>query len=114
MTYTPNVNTMSRSGGAYMVDQDDISRVLNSLVAKQSGGYAAGSAKGALPGAVSKGSFEGWKSGQFEFARRIAQITKKHAARHKAKFCWKHHSIGLLRRLALVVMVASILSVQYI
>ena len=114
MTYTPNVNLMSRNGGTSLVDQDEITRVLNSLVASQSGGYLAGTRYAALPGAVRKSSLEGWKRGQFEFARRIAQITKKHAARHKAKFCWKHHSIGLLRRLALVVMVASVLSVQYL
>lgn len=114
MTYTPHMGSMSHQGAAFKVDQKEIEKVLNSLIARQSGGYSVDGTQPALPGAVRKSSFEGWKRGQLIFARRLAQIASKHAARHKHKFCWKHHSIGLLRRLALVVMVASILAAQYI
>lgn len=105
---------MSRQGGAYKVNQHDVEQVLSKLIARQSGGYSADGTQKTIPGAVRKSSFEGWKRGQLEFARRLAEITAKHAARTKQKFSWKHHSIGLLRRLALVVMVASILAAQYI
>jgi len=113
MTYAPNMNSISPRGGAYAVDQKEIERVLRNLMARQSGGIDEKSA-GRLPDAVQRTSFEGWQRGQLEFARRVAQISMKHAARTKAKFSWKHHSIGLLRRLALVVMVATILAAQYI
>ncbi|MGB7319650.1 MAG: hypothetical protein WBC85_16950 [Planktotalea sp.] len=114
MSYTPNMNALSQSGGAYSVDQREIQRVLDTLIARQSGNTGAIGVKTSLPGAAQKASFEGWKRGQLEFARRLAQISARHAAKHKHKFCWKHHSIGLLRRLALVVMVATILSAQYL
>lgn len=107
MTYTPNMNSMTPSASAYKIDQRDIERILNRLIASQSRGVSSNYTP-------LVGSQDTTNNGQFAFAYRLAQITKKHAARHKAKFCWKHHSIGLLRRLALVVMVASILSVQYI
>lgn len=113
MTYTPDMNSMSPRGAAYKIDQQEIERVLRGLMTRQSGGYDEKDAR-KLPDAVTRTSFEGWQRGQLEFARRIARIGIKHAARHKAKFCWKHHSIGLLRRLALVVMVASIMAAQYI
>jgi hypothetical protein len=113
MTYTPDMNSMSPKGAAYPIDQREIERVLRNLMVRQSGGIDQ-KAERALPDAVQRTSFEGWQRGQLEFARRIAQISLKHAARTKAKFCWKHHSIGLLRRLALVVMVASIMASQYI
>ena len=113
MTYSPNMNSMSPRGAAYQIDQKEIERVLRGLMARQSGGYSDKDAR-RLPDAVHRTSFEGWQRGQLEFARRVAQIGMKHAARHKTKFCWKHHSVGLLRRLALIVMVASILATQYI
>ncbi|MGH1579261.1 hypothetical protein [Planktotalea sp.] len=114
MTYTPDMNSMSPRNSAYQIDQREIERVLKNLISRQSGGYNEDAATPSLPDACRKTSFEGWKRGQLEFARRVAEITAAHAERTKAKFCWKHHSIGLLRRLALVVMVASILAVQYI
>ena len=113
MTYTPKINSMSPNSAAYPIDQKEIERVLHGLMARQSGGYSEKDAR-KLPSAVHRTSFEGWQRGQLEFARRVALIGLKHAARTKAKFCWKHHSIGLLRRLALVVMVATIMAVQYI
>jgi hypothetical protein len=114
MTYSPNMNYLSRNNAAFMVKQRDVEQTLKSLIAKQIGGHSAQSAEMSMPDLSAKSSFEEWRTGQLAFARRIAQITAKHAARHKQKFCWKHHSIGLLRRLALVVMVASILSAQYL
>lgn len=114
MTYTPQMGSLSGRNAAYRIEQKDVQKVLNALVAKQSGGFSTDGTANALPGAVRKNSFEGWQRGQLDFARRLAKIALKHAARHKHKFCWKHHSISLLRRLALVVMVASILAAQYI
>ncbi len=113
MTFTPDINSMSPKGASYKIEQREIERVLKALMARQSGGFGVAAAK-QLPDVSHKASFEGWQRGQLEFAHRIARIGLKHAARTKAKFCWKHHSIGLLRRLALVVMVATILSSQYI
>ena len=110
MTYTPQMNSTSPRGGAYMIDQKDVEKILKSLMLRQSGGYSVST----LPEACHKASFEGWKQSQLEFSRRLAQITAKQAARQKARFTWKHRSIGLLRRLALIVMVASILAAQYI
>lgn len=113
MTYSPNMNSMTARGAAFQIDQREIERVLRNLMARQSGGYGVLAAK-QLPEAAGKPTFTGWQRGQLEFARRVASIGIKHAERQKLKFCWKHHSIGLLRRLALVVMVASILAAQYI
>lgn len=114
MTYTPDMSSMSPRGGASMIDQSDIERVLNNLINRQSGGYGADGTTPALPDVCRKASFEGWKRGQMEFARRVAEISVKHATPIRTKYCWKHHSVGLLRRLALVVMVASIMAAQYI
>jgi len=113
MTYSPNMNLMTSNRAAYAIDQREIERVLRNLMARQSGGFGA-SATTALNDSQENRTYEGWQRGQLDFARRIAQISLKHAARQKEKFCWKHHSIGLLRRLALVVMVATILAAQYI
>ena len=113
MTYSQNMNSMSSRGAAYQIDQREIERVLRNLMSRQSPGFGTTAAKQYLT-STHKTTFEGWQHGQLEFARRIAQITVKHAVRYKAKFCWKHHSIGLLRRLTLVVMVATVLTVQYI
>ena len=112
MTYSPNMNSMSSRGAAYQIDQREIERVLRNLMSRQSPGFGTTAAKQYLA-STHKTTFEGWQHGQLEFARRIAQISVKHAVRYKAKFCWKHHSIGLLRRLTLVVMVATALAVQY-
>ncbi|MDG1076514.1 MAG: hypothetical protein P8P65_07670 [Planktotalea sp.] len=103
---------MSLRGAAYQIDQREIERVLRNLMSRQSLGFGITAAK-QFPTATHKTTFEGWQRGQLEFASRIAQISAKHAVRHKAKFCWKHHSIRLLRRLELVVMVATALAVQY-
>ncbi|MEP5153668.1 hypothetical protein [Planktotalea sp.] len=114
MTYSPNMNSLTRNNAAFMVDQSDIERTLQSLISKQSGGHSAEAGQMSLPKMFPISSLDEWKRGQLDFARRIAHITAKHAARHKAKYGWKHRSIGLLRRLALVVMVTTILSVQYL
>ena len=113
MTYSPNMNSMSSRGAAYQIDQREIERVLRNLMSRQSPGFGTTAAK-QFPTSTHKTTFEGWKRGLLEFACRIAQISVKHAVRYKAKFCWKHHSISLLRRLTLVVMVATVLAVQYI
>lgn len=113
MTYSPNINSMNPNRAAYSIDQNEVERVLRNLMARQSSGYGQEAEKQLRDGRKVS-TFEGWQKGQLDFAHRIAQIGIKHAARHKEKFCWKHRSIGLLRRLALVVMVSTILAAQYI
>lgn len=118
MTYTPNMQSLSGANAAFKIEQRDVERVLRSLIAGQSGHSNTQITQdeifAAMPGACIKTSIDGWKRGQIEFAHRVARITAKHAALHKQKFCWKHRSVGLLRRLALLVMVATILSAQYL
>lgn len=114
MTYTPNMNALSHRKAAYKIEQRDIEQALRKLVAHQSGGYGADGVQTTPPDACRKTSFEGWRRGQIEFARRIARITAMHAARNRPKFTWKHRSVGLARRLALLVMVTTILMAQYI
>ena len=114
MTYTPHMNSLTPQACAYKIDQREIERVLKRLLAGQSGGVKS-TQDTALPLNVTTTEPKAeLNRGQFEFAFRIARITQNHAARHKAKLCWKHRSVGLLRRLALVVMVATVLTVQYI
>lgn len=113
MSYSPEMSSLSRRGGAFMIEQKDIDKALQRLILRQSGGQMMSHGGTNMPEAVRKASFEGWKKGQLEFARRVARITAMHAERGKAKLTWKHRSIGLLRRLALLTMVTSIFAAQY-
>lgn len=105
---------MSPQGSAYKIDHIDIEKALRNLLAGQSDGLKNSTYASAFNFEQDFATPKTINRGQFEFAFRIARITQKNAARQKAKLCWKHRSIGVLRRLALVVMVASILSVHYI
>lgn len=108
MSYTASFNNSNLYKGAVVVNQEDVRVALNRLVQLQGEGLGAKYRSTAMPEACMKTSYEGWKAGQIDFARRIAHITATHAARHNERLRWKHRSAGILRRLALVVMVLTV------
>lgn len=108
MSYSPQMRGRALFEHAMEVNPSEVRAALAQLIQRQNSDLPDLYRHGASPDALAAGSFEGWKSGQVEFARRLARIAANHAARQNEKLRWKHRSVGLLRRLALLVMVIAV------
>lgn len=102
MAYADSFDRPSRFGGGVQVDQAEIERILKSLITIQGG-----SATPAVQRLNRDMSFEGWRKGQVEFAKRLARISAEQARRAE-KLRIRHKRISLVRRLALLTMVIAI------
>jgi len=102
MAYADIFESKNRFGNGIQVDQAEIERILRRLVLTQ-GDPAARRAQST----GTEFSFEGWRQGQVDFARRLARISAEQARRAE-NLRIRHKRISLVRRLALLTMVLAI------
>lgn len=102
MTYAESYDAPSRFGTGVQIDQAEIERILRRLISKQSADISASNARQLLGE-----SLEGLRTGQVEFAKRLARISAEQTRRAE-KLRIRHKRISRARRIALLTMVVAI------
>lgn len=108
MAFSQDYNAHSFHKGALEVDPKEVQAAFQTLLQRQAPDLIGRSRMQDTPVPQDTSIHESALRGQWAFAYRLAKIARLRAARSRMRLPWKHRSVGLLRRLALLVMVATI------